>query len=127
LDDEIMEKYKEVIKNVVYGGLLAGFLTIIVFTTQSGFSEYKYRDLLEFFMNIIALIACVFFLKAIYKLLMIWNVLPTIIEKTKSIIQDRKKKKSREELLNLKKLYDAEIITKEEFDKKAKELKKYVL
>jgi replication fork clamp-binding protein CrfC len=122
-----MEKYKEVIKNVVYGGLLAGFLTIIVFTTQSGFSEYKYRDLLEFFMNIIALIACVFFLKAIYKLLMIWNVLPTIIEKTKSIIQDRKKKKSREELLNLKKLYDAEIITKEEFDKKAKELKKYVL
>jgi len=72
-------------------------------------------------------IACVFFLKSIYHLLMIWNVLPTIIEKTKSIIQDRKKKKSREELLNLKKLYDAEIITKEEFDKKAKELKKYVL
>lgn len=64
-----------------------------------------------------------FALVFIYKVLRMFGLLKPL----EKIISSNKRKKSTKELLTLKELYDSKLITKEEFDKKASELKKDIL
>jgi len=56
--------------------------------------------------------------------------LPSPFDKSnfiKKFIEDRKKKKVRDELLEYKKLFDEGVLTQEEYDSKTNELKKLIL
>jgi uncharacterized protein YacL len=107
----------------VLGLIIGVFILALLDTGELGFNNQKVDDVIFSCAVIFVTVMGIILAFKAYKLIFSQNVIDKIAHAKK----ERQKSKAHGELLKLKKLFDSDIITKEEFDTKAKSLKKSIL